>query len=500
MNTRLKRAARPFAAALLVAMAGCGGFGAGPEPSGSASFRVDWPERSRLIPVTCDSIKVTVRNGATIVVSRVLARPAIGGSSSTAFNGLAAGDLTVEAVAYPSTDGTGTAQAQAAAPLRITGGQTTPITVTMASTITTIEITPSNPTIGAGEQVALRATARDSANRVVLTTHLTMQWTSLNTGVATVDAGGNATAAAAGTAQLRVTDSESGVAATTTLTVSAAAAEKLYVADRQNARVVALRDFSTTGWASFGPLVSGAQSLSNVSDVWTDTGGNVYVADAGSSRIARFTSSSAAVFGSPGSGSNQFFGARGIAVDGSGRIYVADTGNNRLVRIDNIQGAGWIAYTGTGPGTSLRAPSDVFIDSQNRIYVADTGNHRVVRFTDMAGAGFTELSATGVEATALCVDSAARIYVADAVNDRIVRFNDMTGAGQVSYGAQGSGTGQFNGASGVAVNAAGRIYIADEQNHRIVRMDGMNGAGWITYGTSGSNNGEFRYPSALFVR
>ena len=86
------------------------------------------------------------------------------------------------------------------------------------------------------------------------------------------------------------------------------------------------------------------------------------------------------------------------------------------------------------------------------------------------------------------------------MNSRIVRFNDMTGAGQVSYGTAGSGTGQFNGPSGVAVNSAGRILVADEQNHRIVRVDGMTGAGWMAFGTSGTSSGEFRYPSGIFIR
>src|SRR5437588_6931090 len=98
------------------AFTGCGGFLGESGSTGAAMFSVDWPERSRLIPVTSNSIKVTVKNGTTVITSRVLSRPAIGGTSSASLSALPAGDLTAEAVAYPNSDGSGTPQAQATAP------------------------------------------------------------------------------------------------------------------------------------------------------------------------------------------------------------------------------------------------------------------------------------------------------------------------------------------------------------------------------------------------
>jgi DNA-binding beta-propeller fold protein YncE len=93
-----------------------------------------------------------------------------------------------------------------------------------------------------------------------------------------------------------------------------------------------------------------------------------------------------------------------------------------------------------------------------------------------------------------------RIYVADRENNRIVRMNDMTGAGWTTFGAEGSGTNQFNDPFSIFVDGAGRIYVTDNRNNRIVRMNDMTGAGWTTFGTAGSGTNQFRRSVGIFVR
>ena len=66
-----------------------------------------------------------------------------------------------------------------------------------------------------------------------------------------------------------------------------------------------------------------------------DRAGNVYVADYGRDRVARFSRDGhlLTAWGTRGSAPGEFVGPKGVAVDRrSGRVYVADTGNGRIQR------------------------------------------------------------------------------------------------------------------------------------------------------------------------
>jgi hypothetical protein len=208
--------------------AGCGGSQApssGPglqspaATGGSASFRLRWPEQSRLIPDSANSIRVEIRRGGTSIATRVLTRPVVGGVSSVTFSPLPVGDLTASASAYPTTDGTGTAQTQGTVPLTIESGKDTTFTLTMESAIHHLDVTPANPLLAAGETVQLIATARDAANNIVLMSPGKLTWASSNNGVAVLTASGLATASGAGIATVTATDTESGKTGQTRISV-----------------------------------------------------------------------------------------------------------------------------------------------------------------------------------------------------------------------------------------------------------------------------------------
>jgi len=63
-----------------------------------------------------------------------------------------------------------------------------------------------------------------------------------------------------------------------------------------------------------------------------DGSGNVYVADAGNTRIQKFTSDGIFIskWGSYGHGDDQFISILGLGVDGVGIVYVLDYLNNRI--------------------------------------------------------------------------------------------------------------------------------------------------------------------------
>jgi DNA-binding beta-propeller fold protein YncE len=83
-----------------------------------------------------------------------------------------------------------------------------------------------------------------------------------------------------------------------------------------------------------------------------------------------------AIDGSPQS----FWGPRAVAVDSGGRVYVADTGYSRIVVFDS-QGVflELIGEPGFGPG-QFSEPVGLAVSQGSDLYVADTWNRRVQVF------------------------------------------------------------------------------------------------------------------------
>jgi hypothetical protein len=226
----------------------------------------------------------------------------------------------------------------------------------------------------------------------------------------------------------------------------------LYVADRDNRRLVRMEDVSGTGWRAFAG--SGGNQLSPLG---TQRGCN-----------------------------DSNHGVQDVAIDRAGRFYVAVANPWRIIRIDNFEGAGWITYPSSGRDEfSGRL---VALDAQERIYIADNTNHRLMRMDDMSGRGLVTLGSFGNgvrqfnQPMGVDFDRQGRIYIGDEYNHRIVRVDDMTGAGWVSFGSYGSGIGQLSTPHEVSIDTLGRIHIADTGNNRYVRIDSMTGAGWVTFG------------------
>jgi DNA-binding beta-propeller fold protein YncE len=67
-----------------------------------------------------------------------------------------------------------------------------------------------------------------------------------------------------------------------------------------------------------------------------------------------------------------------------------------------------------------------------------------------------------------------------------------------SWGAQGSGNGQFQNPRNVAVGPDGSVYVADSGNHRIQKFDAA-GNHLLTWGSQGAGPGQFQEPWGLAV-
>lgn len=210
------------AAGVAAGLTGCGS-GATPIAAGTgrATLVIEWPEVTRLVPVAANSITVSFSLDGTVASTQTVVRPTSGNTSTVTFDSLPVGALAVIASAYPNADGSGTAQATATTSATIVSGQTTAVSLTMASTISSLSISPSGPSVAVGGTSQLTMTALNAAGSAVLVSASSVTWTSLNTAIASVSSAGLVTGVAGGNATIQVTESESGKAATVAVTVTA---------------------------------------------------------------------------------------------------------------------------------------------------------------------------------------------------------------------------------------------------------------------------------------
>jgi hypothetical protein len=138
-----------------------------------------------------------------------------------------------------------------------------------------------------------------------------------------------------------------------------------------------------------------------------------------------------------------------------------------------------------------------------RIYVGDTYNNRIVQ-TMNDGSIWNTYGAFGTGTGQFRYPYGVNfdhpsdyLYVADSYNHRIVKTK-FGGTGWTTYGSWGSGTGQFSYPYDVHYdNTSGFLYIADSNNNRIVKTS-ITGTGWTTLGAQGSGIGEFSTPTGVF--
>ncbi|MBV8634039.1 MAG: hypothetical protein JO002_06090 [Burkholderiaceae bacterium] len=193
-----------------------------------------------------------------------------------------------------------------------------------------------------------------------------------------------------------------------------------------------------------------AEDLQSFGPMAFDASGNLYIAGLNLiqkrtvggdvSRVAGSGLASADSFsGDGGPARNAAIGApRSIAVDSQGDIYFADAQTSRVRRISHdtgivttVAGSGVAGFAGDGglaTAAALNAPSAVAIDRQGNLYIADTGNDRIRKVTrdgvihTFAGDGTDEAILDGDTAlnhpvgspSAICIDKQDNLYVVDA--------------------------------------------------------------------------------------
>ena len=195
--------------------------------------------------------------------------------------------------------------------------------------------------------------------------------------------------------------------------------------------------------------------LSNPSGVAVDSVGDVYVVDAGNSRILTLAT------GAGSANELTFTGLSnpsGVAVDSARSVYATNVGNNQVLKL--VAGA---SSTTELPVIGLNAPRSVAVDTADDLYIAD-GANRVLKLA-AGSSSTTELPFTGLNNPAgVAVDSAGAVYVTDSGNNRVLKLTADSATPTVL-----PFTGLSN-PSGVAVDSAGAVYVTDTGNNRVLKL------------------------------
>lgn len=174
--------------------------------------------------------------------------------------------------------------------------------------------------------------------------------------------------------------------------------------------------------------------------------------------------STTAFEGGHGNGKAQFDNARGIATDSAGNIFVADAGNGRIQKFSSD--GGFVRSI-----QPLEAPSGIAIDRAGNIYVAEIGSKHCVQKLGPNGALIARWAPGLYGPRKIVISPDDSLYVVDSGRSRIVKFSS-DGHVLASWGTEGSGDGQFKGASSVTVDPTNnKVYVADPINSRIQVFD-----------------------------
>ena len=212
---------------------GCGGGTAAPATREAVvRFAFNWPTRAaktaatRALTPAANSVVIAIQDAGGFADSRTLNRPAEGQNPTVIaeFFALNPGKANMTAQAFSGRDGQGERVAEGGATLDLSRNQTKETEVSFEATYSKILVTPASVTIKQNETQQFAAQGTTDSG-VITQPSPKGQWTSSNTGVATIDQSGIVTAKLPGTVTVSFTDTALGRTGTATVTVQGGDAE-----------------------------------------------------------------------------------------------------------------------------------------------------------------------------------------------------------------------------------------------------------------------------------
>ncbi|HSY34752.1 MAG TPA: Ig-like domain repeat protein [Acidobacteriaceae bacterium] len=188
-----------------------------------------------------------------------------------------------------------------------------------------------------------------------------------------------------------------------------------------NASVLGLTGVGLGAGATLDPAAqSNFGSGLRVNGLASDNAGNLYVSDANTKQVLRYTPAAQAQGASAvGTALGTFAAPGAIAVDPRGFVYVADTSAGTVTQISPTG-------TATPLPLSFTLPSGLAVDALNNLYVSDSGAQVVYRINPITGAQQTLALGRLVSPAGLAIDPTGNLLVADPGAPAIYRFNFAT--------------------------------------------------------------------------
>jgi streptogramin lyase len=424
--------------------------------TGAASLNITWPGRAaRLIPTASNSIRFVFRQAGVILADQLVPRPALGGASTVTVHNLANGTVQMTATAYPTADGTGTPQATGVTNITILDDQTTTVNINMDSTIDHLEVAPSPLNKVVGMDTSLVVTAKDAAGAMVLITPGKVTYQP-STAAVTVDATGLAHAAAPGSGQITITETESGKVVTDQYTITALqVAGSIYIADTgPNGHVKAVG----TDLAQLSDI--GTDVVAYPSGVAVDTSGNLYTG----------------VFGNGAGRTIRKFNAAGVdqglfATLPAAPVSMRFAPSGSLIVLAQINGNTFSLYSVSANGVNVnllttinQLSREMTLDSAGNIYVSIYGfTNNILKFSPGGAAQGVFVSVEGTYPSGIAFDSAGNFYAAG--------FADQYGDTIQKYTSAGTRIGTFasgiSGAWGLTFDPNGNLYVSGYVDRKI---------------------------------
>jgi tetratricopeptide (TPR) repeat protein/sugar lactone lactonase YvrE len=245
-------------------------------------------------------------------------------------------------------------------------------------------------------------------------------------------------------------------------------------------------------------LQNGAKpvAISAVSD-------GLYVADADSFSIQRYDTNGKLVssFGSKGNGRAQFKSMNGLTAD-NGQVYLGDGARGAILDFRPDTSA---LPAAQAPRQSARAfvrwidavPDNVnklaWNDAKGILYGINRETGAIVRIRNGKNDGEVKIKSKDLFPEAVTADKNGELWVLDRKKMQVVKLDD-SGNPVVTFGAAGSGNGQFDDPSDIAISSSGIIFVADSGNHRI---QAFSDDGVFLSDITRTVSGKLDHPSAI---
>lgn len=214
-------------------------------------------------------------------------------------------------------------------------------------------------------------------------------------------------------------------------------------------------------------------------------------------------------FGKKGSGKRHFNFPKGVACDIHGNVYVVDAGNSRIVHLFNPKRkVKWVkAFNGKNSGSpGLKSPSQIGLDEDGYIYVTDSGNRRIVVFDSLGNVlrtikGSDSISFTNGPTTIAVADG--REHWSFYRKERLIFCADNSGKRLWKIGFDGSVIKTvdmpykhcaFYG----AVDYYHNFWVTDKKNHVVLKFD-HNLNLLDVFGSYGEDDNQFIEPRGIAI-